>query len=71
MGEPERSEDESFYISGLSEGDRRETGGAWTSWVFSRLISDRGWGRGMDFEVGENRRRGRGSRHGPHGDQPA
>ena len=38
--------------------DRRETGGAGTSWVFSRLISDRGWGRGMDFEVGANRCRG-------------
>ena len=38
--------------------DRRETGGAGTSWVFSRLISDRGWGRGMDFEVGGDRCRG-------------
>ena len=35
-------------------GDRRETGGAGTNWVFSRLISD----RGMDFEVGANWRRG-------------
>ena len=39
-------------------GDCCRTGGAGTSWVFSRLISDRGWGRGMDFEVGGNRCRG-------------
>ena len=36
-----------------SNGDRRETGGAWTSSVSSRLISDRGCGRGMDLKLGE------------------
>ena len=51
--------------------DRRETGGVRVSSVFSRLFSDRGWGRGMDFKVGENWRRSRGSRHGPHRDQEA
>jgi hypothetical protein len=29
--------------------------GAAASWLFSRLFSDRGWMRGLDVEVGEDR----------------
>jgi len=36
-------------------GDCRKIGGAPASRVFSRLFSDRGWMRGLDFEVGEDR----------------
>jgi len=35
--------------------DRRKIGGAAASWVFSRSFSGRGWMRGLDVEVGENR----------------
>ncbi len=37
------------------QGDCRKIGGAPASWVPLRLFSDRGWMRGLDFEVGENR----------------
>ncbi len=33
----------------------RKIEGAPASWVLLRLFSDRGWMRGLDFEVGENR----------------
>ncbi len=36
-------------------GDCRKIGGAKVSRVFSRLFSDQGWMRGLDFEVGEYR----------------
>jgi hypothetical protein len=39
------------------KGTAAKLGGVRASWVFSHLFSDRGWGRGMDFEVGEDRRR--------------
>ena len=41
----------------LTEGlrDRRTIGGATASWLFSRLFSGRGWMRGLDVEVGEDR----------------
>ena len=35
--------------------DCRKIGGAAASWVFSRSFSDRGWMRGLDGEVGEDR----------------
>ena len=35
--------------------DRRKIGGAAASWLFSRLFSGRGWMRGLDVEVGEDR----------------
>ncbi len=35
--------------------DCRKIGGARANWVFWRLFSDRGWMRGLDFEVGEYR----------------
>ena len=35
--------------------DRRKFGGAAASWLFSRLFSGRGWMRGLDIEVGEDR----------------
>ncbi len=35
--------------------DRRKIGGAAANWVFSRLFSGRGWMRGLDVEVGEDR----------------
>ncbi len=35
--------------------DRRKIWGATASWLFSRLFSGRGWMRGLDVEVGENR----------------
>jgi len=37
------------------QGDRRKIGGAAASWVSSRLFSGRGWMRGLDVEVGEDR----------------
>jgi len=52
-------------------GDRRKIGGAAASWVSSRLFSGRGWMRGLDVEVGEDRGWGRRAVHGHHGDQPA
>jgi len=39
----------------LYVGDRRTIGGATASWLFSRLFSGRGWMRGLDVEVGEDR----------------
>jgi SAM-dependent methyltransferase len=38
-----------------SRGDRRKFGGARASAVFSRLLSDQGWTRGLDFEASANR----------------
>jgi len=38
-----------------TDGDRRKIGGAAASWVSSRLFSGRGWMRGLDVEVGEDR----------------
>ncbi len=35
--------------------DCRKIGGAPASWVLLRLFSDRGWMRGLDVEVGEDR----------------
>jgi hypothetical protein len=35
--------------------DRLEIGGVGAEAVFLRLFSDRGWTRGLDCEVGENR----------------
>ncbi len=37
------------------ERDCRKIGGTRASWIFSRLFSDQGWMRVLDFEVGENR----------------
>lgn len=53
------------------QGGCRKIGGAKVNWIFSRLFSDRGWMRGVDVEVGEDRGWGRGDVHGHHGDQPA
>jgi hypothetical protein len=44
-------------------GDRRETWGARTSLIFFAPVLGPGVGRGMDFEVGENRSGGRRPRH--------
>jgi hypothetical protein len=35
--------------------DRRKFGGARTRAVFSRLLSDQGWTRGLDCEAGASR----------------
>lgn len=42
-------------IKVLSRGTAARLVGAKVSWIVSRLFSDRGWIRGLDFEVGENR----------------
>jgi hypothetical protein len=45
------------FGTGELQGTAAELGVPLTNRVFSRMFSDRGWGRGMDFEVGENRLR--------------